>query len=67
MRNFESIINMLKPILIKYHNNVEYSALLHGTDDAWYLHYGYFAAKKFGFQVPTTVYLNFNFMITVLT
>jgi hypothetical protein len=51
---------MLKPILIKYHNNVEYSALLHGTDDEWYLHYGYFAAQKFGFQVPTTVYLDFQ-------
>jgi hypothetical protein len=51
----------MKPVFIKYRNNLEYSAIINFTDDTWYFTNGSLAAKKFGFKVPTTVYLEFQF------
>jgi hypothetical protein len=61
MRRFETIIDITKPVFIKYHNNVEYKATFNLTDDTWYFTNGLLAAQHFGIKVPAVVYLDYKF------
>ncbi|WJX89633.1 Calcium-dependent protein kinase [Trifolium repens] len=61
MRRFETIIDITKPVFIKYHNNVEYKAMFNFTDDTWYFTNGSLAAEHFRIKVPAVVYLDYQF------
>jgi hypothetical protein len=61
MRRFETIIDITKPVFIKYHNNVEYKATFNFTDDTWYFTNGSLAAQHFGIKVPGVVYFDYKF------
>jgi hypothetical protein len=62
MRRFETIISIIKPAVINYHNHGEYKATFNFTDDTWYFTNGSLAAQKFGIKVPTVVYLDYQFL-----